>query len=166
MTDSNGPRWRTQAGIGAALLGIAAVLWWDATRLPDGVAVGVGPAAAVRLVSALVALLGVIHLVGAVRRRARLAATGAVEPPPDRGNRASLAWVLGALVGLIALLQVGAGFVPASAWLFVGTARGFGQRMTVASVAIGVGLSLAVYLFFSKVLSLGLPAGPLERLLA
>jgi putative tricarboxylic transport membrane protein len=90
---------------------------------------------------------------------------GGTEPAPTRGNHASLAWVLGGLLGLIAILQLGGGFVAASTWLFVGTARGFGQRLSVKSFATGFGLSALVYLFFTRMLSLGLPAGPLERLL-
>ena len=72
--------------------------------------------------------------------------------------------MFGALVGMILILQVGGGFVIASTWLFVGTARGFGQRLWARGIAIGFVLSVAVYLFFTQALSLGLPAGPLERL--
>lgn len=165
MSEVQGPRWRTQAAIGVGLLALAAAVVWDAQRLPPGAGVGVGPAAAMKLIGGFVALLGVAHVVGAWRRRAQLLATGEIEAPADRGNHASLAWVFGALVGLIVILQVGGGFVLGSAWLFVGTARGFGQKISAKSVVIGVVLSVAVYLFFTQALSLALPSGPLERLL-
>ena len=71
---------------------------------------------------------------------------------------------LGALIGLIVILEVGGGFVLASTWLFVGTARGFGQRLSAKAFAISFVLAACVYLFFTKALSLGLPTGPLERL--
>lgn len=162
--DEIGPGWRTQAGIGVALLVVALVVVLDAQSLRAQAAVGVGPSAAMRLVAAFVALLAVAHLVSAWRRRARLR-PGEHAPAVIPGDhRAALAWVLGALLGLIAILQLGGGFILASAWLFIGTARGFGERVSPKSVAIGVGLSALVYLFFTQALSLGLPAGPLERL--
>lgn len=157
-----GPGWRTQFGIGVVLVAVAAAIWLDATRLPPPAAVGVGPSAAMRLVSVLVALLGVAHFVVAWRHRARTAAHA--EKPLPIGNRAALAWVLGGLLGLIAILQLGGGFILAATWLFVGTACGFGERVSVKSVVAGLVLTTIIYLFFTKGLSLGLPAGPVERL--
>lgn len=154
-----GPRPRTQALIGVGLLLLALVLWLDAARLPAFTTAGVGPAAAPRLVGALVALLGVAHLVLAWRRH------GAAIGEPSHGNLASLAWVMAALVGLMAAIGFEAGFIAGSTWLFAATARGFGERLSVKSVGIGLALSVAVYLFFTRVLSLALPAGPLERLI-
>jgi putative tricarboxylic transport membrane protein len=154
-----GPRPRTQAAIGAGLLLLALALWLDAARLPPPNVVGVGPSAPMRLVAVLVVVLALAHLVAAWRRRALDL------PAPQRGNHASLAWVMAALLGLIAVLQLGGGFVLGSAWLFVGTARGFGERISPKSVGIGAVLAALVYLFFTRVLSLALPAGPLERLL-
>ena len=155
-----GPRWQTQCGIGIALLLVAAALWFDARLLPPPPAVGVGPSAALRLVGVLVALLGLAHFVSAWRARR----AGHVESA-DRGNHASLGIVLAALIGQIALLEIGAGFIASSLWLFALTARGFGERIGPKSIAIGAVLSVAVYLFFTQALSLALPAGPLERLL-
>jgi len=165
-TSTAGPRWPTQLAIGAGLLALALVVWLDALRLPPPSAVGVGPSAAMRIVSVIVAVLGVAHLVAGWRQRAKLAAAAEAEPVPDRGNHASLAWVLGALFGLLAVLQFGGGFIVGSTWLFMGTARGFGQRLSIRSFLIGLVLSVLVYLFFTKALSLALPAGPLERLIA
>jgi len=156
-----GPRWQTQCGIGVALLLVAAVLWYDAGRLPRAPTVGVGPAAALWLVGGLVALLGLAHFVTAWRaRQAGHTHAG------DRGNHTSLGIVLAALVGQIVLLEVGAGFMLSSLWLFALTARGFGERIGPKLLGIGAVLSIAVYLFFTKALSLALPSGPLERLLA
>lgn len=155
-----GPRWQTQVGIGVVLLLVAAVLWHDARRLPPGPALGVGPAAALWLVGALVALLGLAHFVSAWRARQ----AGNVEAH-DRGNHASLGIVLAALAGQIVLLEIGAGFILSSVWLFAMTARGFGERLGPKLIGIGVAIAFAVYLFFTKALSLALPAGPLERLL-
>ena len=155
-----GPRWQTQVGIGVALLVVAAVLWFDAGRLPPAPSVGVGPSVALRLVGVLVAVLGLAHFVSAWRARQ----AGLVEAR-DRGNHTSLGIVLAALVGQIVLLEVGAGFIISSLWLFALTARGFGERVGPKLLGVGLAISFAVYLFFTKALSLALPAGPLERLL-
>jgi putative tricarboxylic transport membrane protein len=165
MSEATPPRWKTQLAIGAGLVFIAVVIWLDARRLPVGPVVGVGPSAAMRLVSIFVAILGVAHWVVAFRQRARLAAAAGAEPAPDRGNHASLAWVLGSLLGLIVILQVGGGFIFGSTVLFAGTASGFGQKLSAKSIGIGFVLSALVYLFFTKALSLALPGGPLERLI-
>ncbi|HEY6133539.1 MAG TPA: tripartite tricarboxylate transporter TctB family protein, partial [Rubrivivax sp.] len=80
-------------------------------------------------------------------------------------NRGALAWVLGGLVGMIAILELGGGFIVGSTWLFVATARAFGQPIRVKSPLIGFVLAAVAYAFFTKALSLSLPTGPLERLL-
>ena len=157
-----GPRPAVAAGIGAALLLFAAILWFDALSLPPGPNAGVGPGAAIKLTAVFIAVLGVAHFLDALRRRKLDPRTFAAA---GTGHRAPLAWVLGALGGLMLCIQVGGGFIIAAAWLFVLSARGFGAPIRAKSIAIGVVLSTLVYLFFTKALSLGLPAGPIERLL-
>lgn len=159
-----GPGWRTLLGIGVALVAIAVAVWLDAMRLPAPSTVGVGPSAPMRLVAAFLALLGVAHFIAAWRKRARELAGAPRGAPTSYGNLAALAWVLGALIGLIIILELGGGFILASTWLFVGTARGFGERFSPKSIIAGLVLATLVYLFFTKILSLGLPAGLLERL--
>ncbi len=157
-THETGPGAGTLAGIGVALLALAVALWVDAASLPPPPVMGVGPSAAPRLVGLLVAGIGIAHLVAAWRARgARVVA--------DRGNHRSLAWVLAGLVGLIVALQGGGGFVVGAAWLFIATARGFGEAIRMRPIAIGIVLSVLVFLFFTRVLGLALPAGPLESLL-
>ena len=60
---------------------------------------------------------------------------------------------------------VALGFVVGAAWLFIATARGFGEAIRMRPIAIGIVLSVLVFLFFTRVLGLALPAGPLESLL-
>ena len=158
--------WRAQVAIGAALFALAGVIAFDATKLTIPTVVGVGPTAAMKLVAILVALVAAAHWVAAWRQRAREREGASVPAAPSYGNRAALGWVLGALIGLIAIIELGGGFVLASTWLFVGTARGFGQRLSPKSFALGFGLAALIFLFFTKALSLGLPAGPLERLVS
>jgi putative tricarboxylic transport membrane protein len=49
--------------------------------------------------------------------------------------------------------------------LFATTATAMGRRKPAADLAIGLALGLLVYLMFAKLLSLSLPAGPLESLI-
>jgi putative tricarboxylic transport membrane protein len=49
--------------------------------------------------------------------------------------------------------------------LFAATATAFGRRAIAADLIIGFVIAVVIYLAFSKLLTLGLPEGPLERLL-
>ena len=52
-----------------------------------------------------------------------------------------------------------------TAILFAATAAAFGRRAVLADLAIGLVIAVAIYLLFSKLLSLSLPVGPIERLI-
>jgi putative tricarboxylic transport membrane protein len=163
-TRHSAPGWQTLAGIALALLMLALLIWLDASRLPGPATVGVGPAVAMRLVSLFVGGLGLAHGVVAWGRRVRETEEGFV--PRDAApatNTAALAWVLGGLAVLAACVELGGGFIVGATALFVGTARAFGQPVGVRSLGTGLGLTALVFLFFARVLSLSLPAGPLER---
>jgi putative tricarboxylic transport membrane protein len=83
--------------------------------------------------------------------------------PAPRDNLGLI--VLGA--GLLQqILLVGwAGFVPTAALLFLATAAAFGRRRPLVDLAIGLVLALAVYLLFTRLLGLSLPAGWLAGIL-
>lgn len=70
----------------------------------------------------------------------------------------AFAWVSAGLFIHMALIGT-AGFVVAGTLLYACVARGFGSRRSVRDAALGIVLSLAVYLFFVKFLNVGLPAG-------
>jgi putative tricarboxylic transport membrane protein len=53
------------------------------------------------------------------------------------------------------------GFTVSSTLLFMAVARGFGSRRVVHDAIVGLILSAAVYLFFTRVLGLAMPASPL-----
>ena len=74
-----------------------------------------------------------------------------------------LALVSAGLVAQMLLLEP-AGFVLASAVLFVTVAMAFGNFRVVLNGAIGLALSLAVYVAFTRGLGLHLPAGFLGAL--
>ena len=73
--------------------------------------------------------------------------------------------ILGGLALLIAIIGFGGGFIPATSALFVTTSAAFGRRAILADSAIGFVLTTLIYLAFDRLLTLSLPAGPLERLL-
>jgi putative tricarboxylic transport membrane protein len=161
-----GPSWRALTGIALTLLTLALLIWLDANRLPEQVTVGVGPAAAMRIVALFVAALGVAHGVAAWRSRVREAKEGfTLRETLPTTNPAGLAWILGGLAVLGASVHFGGGFVIGATTLFVATARAFGQPVGARSVCIGLVLTTLVFVFFGRVLSLSLPAGPFERLL-
>jgi putative tricarboxylic transport membrane protein len=58
-----------------------------------------------------------------------------------------------------------AGFVIAGTVLFACVARGFGSRRMVRDLVIALAFSVAIYLFFVKLLNVGLPAGWLAPIL-
>lgn len=116
---------------------------------------GMGPTAVPYAVSICLAVLGLAHLVVAFREGL---------PKPDRADGGAVLWIAAGLAGLVACIALGGGFVLATALIFACTARGMGRRAFVTDFVIGLALGLAIFLVFQKLLTLSLPAGPLERL--
>lgn len=141
----------------AALLAlVAVVIVWDTSRLELGQTYGVGPKAMAYVIAAGLALLAVGNLLLGLRGDfpARASADGK-----------AILLILGGLAAVIAIIGFGGGFIFATTFLFALTATAFGRRAFLVDLAIGFALSLLVYMMFDKLLSLSLPAGPLERLL-
>lgn len=88
--------------------------------------------------------------------------------PAERTEHAlhwgAFAWISAGLVAHMALMQW-AGFVLAGAVLFACVARGFGSLRWLRDAAIGIALALGVFLFFVRVLNVGLPGGWLKFLI-
>jgi putative tricarboxylic transport membrane protein len=146
------------AGIAIAgvLLALAAVILWDTTSLQLATTYGIGPKAMPYVVASGLALLSAGNLLLAFR--------GGF-PPREEVDRRAVALILGGLAALIAVIGLGGGFIAAATILFATTSAAFGRRAIHIDLAIGFVLALAVYLTFDKLLTLSLPAGPLERLL-
>jgi putative tricarboxylic transport membrane protein len=142
--------------IAAALLLLAAVIVWDTAALQVAATYGLGPKAMPYVVAAGLALLAAGNFL--------LAWRGDFPAREDVDPRA-IALILGGLAALIAIIGFGGGFILATTILFVATSAAFGRRAIHIDVAIGLVLALAIYLLFDKLLTLSLPAGPLERLL-
>lgn len=140
----------------ALLLLIAAgLVAYDANSQTITSTYGVGPTAMPFMVSTILAVLGLCHIVVAFREGL---------PKPEDVDTGAVLWLVGGLVGLIACIGLGGGFILATAIVFSATARAFGRRALAVDFGIGLVLGLAIFLLFSKLLQLTLPSGPLERL--
>ena len=73
-------------------------------------------------------------------------------------------WVSAGLFAHMALIAW-AGFIVAGTVLFACVARGFGSRRVARDLAIALVITLGIYLFFVKLLNVGLPAGWLAPVL-
>ena len=149
---------------GVAALGAGAAL--VTASLPgEGGYAGIGPNFIPAVVSGGLILLGAWLLYEALTGGWRGA-------PPDaaaeRGEHAfdaaAFGWVSAGLAAHMALIGW-AGFVLAGMALFACVARAFGSRRVVRDAAIGLVLSLGVFLFFVKLLNVNLPAGVLAPIL-
>ena len=142
--------------IALALAAMALVLVVDALRIQANVVYGMGPEAIPILIATGLAILAAGNLAGALR--------GDRADREDMDVRPVLLILLG-LVLVIAVIGLGGGFIPAMTILFAATATAFGRRAIAADLAIGFVIASVIYLAFSKLLTLSLPEGPLERLL-
>jgi len=70
----------------------------------------------------------------------------------------AFAWISSGLV-LHLLLIAGLGFILCSTFLFVVVARGFGSVKLWRDFALGLAISIVVYVLFTQVLTLSLPWG-------
>jgi putative tricarboxylic transport membrane protein len=134
---------RPAMAIAVGLLAIALIVLWDASALPAPV-YGIGP----RAMPIIVAIGLIVLALG----NAWLAWCGDF-PEREPYDARALGLILGGLVALIAVIGLGGGFIIATTVVFAATAAAFGFVM-----------SLTVYLLFTKLLTLSLPIGPLERL--
>ena len=133
---------------------IAIVIAWDASRLSLTSTYGVGPKAMPIIIAIGLALLAVgnffMGLQGGLPAREEL-------------NVKAILRILGGLAAMIAVIGFGYGFIIATTLLFAMTAAAFGRKALLNDLVIGLVLATLIYGLFSKVLSLGLPSGPLEH---
>lgn len=141
--------------VGLLLLIVAALVGYDASQQTITSNYGVGPAAMPYVVCAGLLILGLAHFIVALKNGL---------PRPETADAGALMWIVGGLIGLIACIAMGGGFVIAITIVFACTARGFGRRALAVDAAIGFVLGLTIFLVFAKLLTLLLPMGPLERL--
>jgi putative tricarboxylic transport membrane protein len=142
--------------IAALLAGLAAVLVWDARGLQSTTMYGMGPEAMPVVIASGLALLAIGNLIDALR--GHLPARESADPVP-------VVLILAGLALLIGIIGFGGGFILATSALFVTTSAAFGRRAVLVDSAIALVMSILIYLAFDRLLTLSLPAGPLERLL-
>lgn len=142
--------------IAIALLALAALIWWDMTNLQLSSVYGVGPKAMPSVVAAGLGILAIGN--GIMAFRGDL-------PERETTDFRAIVLILGGLAVLIALIGLGGGFILATGILFATTAAAFGRKAFIVDLLIGLALGLVIYLLFSKLLTLSLPMGPLERLI-
>jgi putative tricarboxylic transport membrane protein len=143
--------------VAALLLAAAGLIVLDASRLEISSTYGVGPKAMPFVVAAGLVPLAIANVVMAWR---------ADFPAREDADPKAIILILGGLAALIALIGLGAGFIPGTAILFAATTSAFGRRaFFVTDLIIGAGLGLAIFVVFEKLLTLSLPAGPLENLM-
>jgi putative tricarboxylic transport membrane protein len=141
--------------MGLALFVFAGLVLRDGAAQTVSATYGIGPAAMPYVIATALAALGVGHIVVAFRDGL---------PVPERADVVAIGWIALGLVALLLCIAFGAGFVLATTILFATTARAFGRRAMLVDAAIGFGLGVAIHLLFSKLLTLSLPTGPIERL--
>lgn len=144
--------------LGVLALGI--FIAFGTARLPSaGGYARVGPNAMPAAVAAGLLLLGARLLYEALSGGWRGATP---DDPAARGEHrfcaAAFIWVTVGLFAQILLIHR-AGFVIAGAALFAAVARGFGSARIARDLAVGLALTLAIFLFFTQFLNVNLPAG-------
>jgi len=151
-------------GLALAALGAFVAVQGGATSIAQTYA-RVGPEVFPRLVGAGLALIGVLLVLDAWRRKWRLewAAYSAAEPGSHAGVARYLRGVGLMLLGLLlaVALMAPAGFIVATTALFSCVTFAFGSRSPVRDLAIGLAFTGAVFLIFTMGLGLPLPWGRL-----
>jgi putative tricarboxylic transport membrane protein len=142
--------------IAAILLVLAGVILFDVSRLRDlGGYSQVGPATVPGWIAYGLIGLAIWTVVAAFRGDFPVREKQEVKP---------VVWIVAGLAAQMLLIRP-LGFSIATGILFGLTAAGFGARRVWISIPIAIVICLAIWWVFSVVLSLSLPAGPLENLL-
>jgi putative tricarboxylic transport membrane protein len=142
--------------IALALAALAAVLVWDSRQLQTTTMYGMGPEVMPVVIAVGLALLAIGNLIDALRGNL---------PARESADPKAVGLILAGLAALIAIIGFGGGFILATSALFVTTSRAFGRRAILVDTAIALVMTTLIYLAFDRLLTLSLPAGPLERLL-
>jgi len=142
--------------IALALAALAVVLVWDASKLQSTTTYGMGPEVMPVVIAIGLGILAIANLIDALRGNL---------PARESADPRAVWLILAGLALLIAIIGLGGGFILATSALFVTTSAAFGRRAILIDLAIALVMTTLIYLAFDRLLTLSLPAGPLERLL-
>jgi putative tricarboxylic transport membrane protein len=143
---------------GCAIIAFALLFGWQASLVPAGPAwATVGPATAPRIVTVLLGVLGLVLVAQAFLR-------DQTPEPRVPVNRIAFAWLFIGIALQIALIG-SAGFVLASAVLFVCTARAFGSRRLLRDTASGLALAAIAHVVFARLLGYHIGGGLIGQFL-
>jgi putative tricarboxylic transport membrane protein len=141
------------------VVGLAALAFWQAAVIPvTPLYAQVGPKLVPYAIAAGLGALGIGLTLAALRGGWSRDLPDVAEAPPTNWRALSL---MGA--GLLANLALidRLGFVVAATVQFVLVAAAFGSRRTLRDIAIGLAVTLAAYLGFSRLLGVNIGAGSL-----
>lgn len=147
--------------VAVALFG-AAVIWQTTLIRITPVSARVGPRVIPYIVGGGLIVLGLWLAAEAVTGRAARPTADSEDADPTLPTDWPTVGMLVASLVVYLLLIERAGFVIASALLFFGATFAMGSRRVIRDLAIGIALSLIVYLVFTRALDLRLPAGVLN----
>ena len=159
MSGPAAPHRPDRAGFVIAILlaVLAAVIFYETRSMKVTAAYArVGPTTFPYVIAAGLAILAVGTALSALRG-------GFPERDPERLG--PIVWIVGGLVLQLLLLKP-AGFSIATGLLFALTAKGFGRGPLWLTIPIGIVFALVIWLIFTRLLTLSLPAGPLESLVS
>ena len=147
----------SELALSGAIVALAIFVFTELPSIPaEGGYSAVGPRFAPLIVGIGLLVIGLLLL--------RQALTGGWRdrgPPPEESvHLPSFGWIAGGLVAQMVVVGI-AGFTIASTLLFVAVARGFGSTRVAHDAIVGFVLTAAVFVFFTRVLGLSLPASPL-----
>ena len=164
------PRLRREAlgelalAVAVVVLGIVVLYETRQIRVAPSAAAQVGPREFPYIVGTGLVLVGLWLTVAALVG----APTAPSAESEDADPRLPTDWVtvggIGVALIVYLLLIERAGFVIASALLYVGAAFAMGSRRLVRDVPVGILLATAIYVVFTRGLDLRLPAGVFEGL--
>jgi hypothetical protein len=164
---------RKELGAGGMFLGFGAAALGLARELPMGTAVRMGPGYFPTVLGGLLALVGAAVIARAVLRGLRASpadgagepgsatAAGAAPAPPSAGREPPFAWrpliLVTAATAAFGILLRGAGLVPATMVLVIGSAWASPRFSFRTAVPLAVGSAIFCALVFVKALGVPLP---------
>lgn len=147
--------------VGVVAMGIVILLETRDIRVPQAFS-SVGPRVVPTVIGWGLVVIGAWYAIDVVRGHTAAPSEDSEDADPTLPADWKVLGGLAIALASYAVLMDPAGFVIASAVLFVMAAFSMGSRQIVRDIAIGLAVSLATFLVFSEWLGIRLPLGLLE----